>query len=448
MRTRSIINRVTSHYRRGAFWRTVFTDILVVLAVLVTWICAMESTLTGFPLLRGAHRAVAFGGLHASAVPWDWFAGTAYSVTIGEARHTFPMNGILAVLLIGVVLLVLFQISLSMITSAVDRHAVRSILKPIDDVAMLAERLSSGKNAKSAQAEAQAAEKTVASGRFHDIETALDHIDDLSGDARISVRDSELSGLEAAVNNMLKRLAASQKKQIRFVDDASHELRTPIAVIQGYAHMLERWGKDDPAVMNEAIEAIETETAHMKTLVDQLLFLARGDMDRLVLAQERIDAAGLMRELHEEYEMIDADHEYVCPIPEGAAPLYVAGDMTMLKQALRVLLDNAGKYTPKRGTITLQAQRSGGEIRCSVADNGVGIPSEDLPRIFDRFFRGAAARSGTQGSGLGLSIAKWIVDASGGRIDVVSAPELGTKLTIVLPEWTEDSADAQGNGTF
>ena len=405
MRTRSIINRVTSHYRRGAFWRTVFTDILVVLAVLVTWICAMESTLTGFPLLRGAHRAVEFGGLHASAVPWDWFAGTAYSVTIGEARHTFPMNGILAVLLIGVVLLVLFQISLSMITSAVDRHAVRSILKPIDDVAMLAERLSSGKNAKSAQAETQAAEKTVASGRFHDIETALDHIDDLSGDARISVRDSELSGLEAAVNNMLKRLAASQKKQIRFVDDASHELRTPIAVIQGYAHML-------------------------------------------VLAREKLDAVGLMRELHEEYEMIDADHEYVCPIPEGAAPLYVAGDMTMLKQALRVLLDNAGKYTPKRGTITLQAQRSGGEIRCSVADNGVGIPAEDLPRIFDRFFRGAAARSGTQGSGLGLSIAKWIVDASGGRIDVVSAPELGTKLTIVLPEWTEDSAGAQGNGTF
>ena len=218
-------------------------------------------------------------------------------------------------------------------------------------------------------------------------------------------------------------------------------MRTPIAVIQGYAHMLERWGKDDPAVMDEAIEAIETETAHMKTLVDQLLFLARGDMDRLVLAQERIDAAGLMRELHEEYEMIDADHEYVCPIPEDAAPLYVVGDVTMLKQALRVLLDNAGKYTPKKGTITLQVQRDGSEIRCSVADNGVGIPSDDLPRIFDRFFRGATARSGTQGSGLGLSIAKWIVDTSGGRIDVVSAPELGTKMTIVLPELPAGAGD-------
>ena len=306
---------------------------------------------------------------------------------------------------------------------------------------MLAERLSSETRAKSAQAETQAAEKSVEAGRFRDIETALDHIDDLSGDVRISVRDSELSGLEAAVNNMLKRLAASQKKQIRFVDDASHELRTPIAVIQGYAHMLERWGKDDPAVMDEAIEAIETETAHMKTLVDQLLFLARGDMDRLVLAQERIDAAGLMRELHEEYEMIDADHEYVCPIPEDAAPLYVVGDVTMLKQALRVLLDNAGKYTPKKGTITLQAQRDGSEIRCSVADNGMGIPSDDLPRIFDRFFRGATARSGTQGSGLGLSIAKWIVDTSGGRIDVVSAPELGTKMTIVLPELPAGAGD-------
>lgn len=441
MRTRSIISRVTGHYRRGAFWRTVFTDILVIGAVQLTWLCAMESTLAGFPFLHGVQRTFSFGGMHASTIPWDWFAGTTYSVTIGEVLHTFPMNGILAVLLIGMVLVVLCQILLSLITSAVDRHAVRSILKPIDDVAMLAERLSSETRAKSAQAETQAAEKSVEAGRFRDIETALDHIDDLSGDARISVRDSELSGLEAAVNNMLKRLAASQKKQIRFVDDASHELRTPIAVIQGYAHMLERWGKDDPAVMDEAIEAIETETAHMKTLVDQLLFLARGDMDRLVLAQERIDAAGLMRELHEEYEMIDADHEYVCPIPEDAAPLYVVGDVTMLKQALRVLLDNAGKYTPKKGTITLQAQRDGSEIRCSVADNGVGIPSDDLPRIFDRFFRGATARSGTQGSGLGLSIAKWIVDTSGGRIDVVSAPELGTKMTIVLPELPAGAGD-------
>ena len=441
MRTRSIISRVTGHYRRGAFWRTVFTDRLVIGAVQLTWLCAMESTLAGFPFLHGVQRTFSFGGMHASTIPWDWFAGTTYSVTIGEVRHTFPMNGILAVLLIGMVLVVLCQILLSLITSAVDRHAVRSILKPIDDVAMLAERLSSETRAKSAQAETQAAEKSVEAGRFRDIETALDHIDDLSGDARISVRDSELSGLEAAVNNMLKRLAASQKKQIRFVDDASHELRTPIAVIQGYAHMLERWGKDDPAVMDEAIEAIETETAHMKTLVDQLLFLARGDMDRLVLAQERIDAAGLMRELHEEYEMIDADHEYVCPIPEDAAPLYVVGDVTMLKQALRVLLDNAGKYTPKKGTITLQAQRDGSEIRCSVADNGVGIPSDDLPRIFDRFFRGATARSGTQGSGLGLSIAKWIVDTSGGRIDVVSAPELGTKMTIVLPELPAGAGD-------
>ncbi len=441
MRTRSIISRVTGHYRRGAFWRTVFTDILVIGAVQLTWLCAMESTLAGFPFLHGVQRTFSFGGMHASTIPWDWFAGTTYSVTIGEVRHTFPMNGILAVLLIGMVLVVLCQILLSLITSAVDRHAVRSILKPIDDVAMLAERLSSETRAKSAQAETQAAEKSVEAGRFRDIETALDHIDDLSGDARISVRDSELSGLEAAVNNMLKRLAASQKKQIRFVDDASHELRTPIAVIQGYAHMLERWGKNDPAVMDEAIEAIETETAHMKTLVDQLLFLARGDMDRLVLAQERIDAAGLMRELHEEYEMIDADHEYVCPIPEDAAPLYVVGDVTMLKQALRVLLDNAGKYTPKKGTITLQVQRDGSEIRCSVADNGVGIPSDDLPRIFDRFFRGATARSGTQGSGLGLSIAKWIVDTSGGRIDVVSAPELGTKMTIVLPELPAGAGD-------
>ncbi len=437
MRTRSIISRVTGHYRRNAFWRTLFTDILVLCVVVLTWICAMESTMPGFPFLH-ADRSFTFGGFHASTVPWEWFEGTAYTVSVDGTARVFPMNGLAAVLIIGFVLVVLCQILLSTISGAVDRHAVRSILKPIDDVAMLAERLSSGAGAKSAQAETAAAEKSVQAGRFHDIETALDHIDDLSGDARISVQDSELSGLEAAVNNMLKRLAESQKKQIRFVDDASHELRTPIAVIQGYAHMLERWGKDDPEVMAESIAAIETETAHMKTLVEQLLFLARGDMDRLTLAHEKINAAALMRELHEEYEMIDPDHEYLCAAgTEADGGIFLEGDPTMLKQALRVFLDNAGKFTPKKGTITLSAQRENGEVRCSVADNGVGIASEDLPRIFDRFWRGAAARSGTQGSGLGLSIAKWIVDRSGGRIDVVSAPGLGTKMTIVLPEVSE-----------
>lgn len=438
MRTRSIISRVTGHYRRNAFWRTFFTDILVLCVVVLTWICAMESTMPGFPFLR-ADRSFTFGGFHASTVPWEWFEGTAYTVSVDGTARVFPMNGLTAVLIIGFVLVVLCQILLSTISGAVDRHAVRSILRPIDDVAMLAERLSSGAGAKSVQAETAAAEKSVQAGRFHDIETALDHIDDLSGDARISVQDSELSGLEAAVNNMLKRLAESQKKQIRFVDDASHELRTPIAVIQGYAHMLERWGKDDPEVMAESIAAIETETAHMKTLVEQLLFLARGDMDRLTLAHEKINAAALMRELHEEYEMIDPDHEYLCAAgTEADGGIFLEGDPTMLKQALRVFLDNAGKFTPKKGTITLSAQRENGEVRCSVADNGVGIASEDLPRIFDRFWRGAAARSGTQGSGLGLSIAKWIVDTSGGRIDVVSALGLGTKMTIVLPEVSED----------
>lgn len=431
MRTRSIISRVTGHYRRGAFFRTVLTDAVGICAIVLTWILAVESTLPGFPFWR-AERAIAFGGFHASTVPWEWFAGTTYTVTTDGAAHVFPMNGLLAVLTFALVIVVLCQILFSVIAGAADSHAVRSILKPIDDVAMLAERLSSGTGVKSAQAETRAAEEQMASGRFHDIETALDHIDDLSGGAKISVRDRELSGLEAAINNMLKRLAESQKKQIRFVDDASHELRTPLAVIQGYAHMLERWGKDDPEVMAESIAAIETETAHMKTLVDQLLFLARGDMDRLTLAREKIDAAGLMRELHEEYEMIDPAHEYLCP--ETAESLWVEGDPTMLKQALRVFLDNAGKFTPKNGTITLTAQRENGEVRCSVADNGVGIAPEDLPRIFDRFWRGAAARSGTQGSGLGLSIAKWIVDTSGGRIDVVSAPGLGTKMTIALPE--------------
>lgn len=129
---------------------------------------------------------------------------------------------------------------------------------------------------------AQAAERASAQqfdeSKFRDLEDAIYHINAATPDAKLSIGDTELAGLEAAVNNLMKRMHESYRQQVRFVDDASHELRTPIAVIQGYTNMLDRWGKDDETVLNESIAAIKTESDHMKTLVEQLLFLARGDM--------------------------------------------------------------------------------------------------------------------------------------------------------------------------
>ena len=192
---------------------------------------------------------------------------------------------------------------------------------------------------------------------------------------------------------------------MRFVSDASHELRTPIAVIQGYANLLDRWGKDDPATRQEAIDAIRQEADSMKELVEQLLFLARGDNDSMQVSFEPFDLTEVAGEV-----------------------------LRLIKQALRVLVDNAIKYTPEGGRVTIWAEGADGLARLSVEDEGQGIDRESLPHIFDRFYRTDESRARqTGGTGLGLAIAKWIADRHGGWFEVVSWPGVGTRITLVLP---------------
>ena len=218
---------------------------------------------------------------------------------------------------------------------------------------------------------------------------------------------------------------------MRFVSDASHELRTPIAVIQGYANLLNRWGKDDPATRQEAIDAIRAEADSMKELVEQLLFLARGDNDSMHIQMEMFDLTEVAAEVLKETEMIDQTHTLAARW-EGAVP--VRADVGLTKQALRILVDNAIKYTAAGGRITLSAGVKDGFARLSVQDEGQGIDAESLPHIFDRFYRTDESRARqTGGTGLGLAIAKWIVDRHGGWFEVRSWPGVGTRMTIVLP---------------
>lgn len=293
---------------------------------------------------------------------------------------------------------------------------IRKYLRPIDDIAQVTESIS-------------------ASGfdvsKFQSLEEAIDHLNGTSPDEQLHIGDDDLAGLETAVNNLLTRMRAGYRQQVRFVDDASHELRTPIAVIQGYADMLDRWGKTDPQVLEESIAAIKTEAERMKTLVEQLLFLARGDSGRQELTMKELDLAALAGEVWKEYQMIDPAHEYAL---KAEGPLPVSGDEAMLKQAVRILTDNAAKYSPAGSPITISAFRDGESRPCvQVQDNGVGIAPEDVPRIFDRFFRADAARTGAiGGSGLGLSIAKWIIAKHGGHFQVTSYERIGTRITIML----------------
>ena len=282
----------------------------------------------------------------------------------------------------------------------------------------------------------------------------LEHaIDAASVDApSVTTGDKDLQSIEIALNGLLRRMHEATAQQARFVSDASHELRTPIAVIRGYVDMLDRWGKSDEEVLDESIAALKAETSHMQELVEQLLFLARGDAGRQALERAPFDLADLVEEVVEESQMIDADHRYVvrqptpadgASAPTGAngpagmpSPWAVVGDRAMVKQALRVIVSNAARYSPTGTPVELgvRANKATTELGCTVEDRGIGMAPGDVAHVFERFYRADAARDRRkEGTGLGLSIAKWIVDAHGGRIDVLTRESLGTRFTLWLP---------------
>ena len=254
---------------------------------------------------------------------------------------------------------------------------------------------------------------------------------------RMDTGQKELDDLAAAINSMLNRIDEAYRLQVRFVSDASHELRTPISVIQGYASLLDRWGKDDPETLQEAISAIRSESDNMKDLVEQLLFLARGDNDTMALYPETFDGVQLVEEVAQEARMVDPNHTF---LTRESKPVMMEADRQLIKQALRILVDNSTKYTDPGGEIRIYADKEGEKVRLTVQDTGIGIDPEKLPYIFDRFYRVEESRArATGGSGLGLSIMKWIVERHGGTIEVVSRKDFGTRTRLTFPNLENSS---------
>ena len=297
--------------------------------------------------------------------------------------------------------------------------SIRKQLKPIDEITNVAFELGAQSN-------------DFDEEKFHRLEQAINAISPTDA-TQLSTGDRDLAGLETAVNDLIARMREFYRQQARFVSDASHELRTPIAVIKGYADMLDRWGKTDEKVLTESIEAIKSESDHMNYLVEQLLFLARGDNGKTKMNLEDMDLAAMVRDVYEEYVMIDTEHHYSCSA-DASVPAY--GDVSMLKQTARVLLDNAKKYTPAGGQIEITAKMENGEPVFTVTDTGVGISASDLPHIFERFYRADSARTresgSTGGTGLGLAIANWIVTRHNGRFEVLTRENVGTRIKVIL----------------
>jgi len=316
--------------------------------------------------------------------------GTSYIFVANSGEYSRQY----IILLITIVALDLLRV-LSLIANR--RRLATSILKPIDEIAQAARNLSAS-----------------------------------NLDMRINIlgTKNELRDLASVINDMLDRIEAAYESQKAFVSDASHELRTPISVIRGYAQLLERWGMSDPEVAKEAIGAISSEAESMNELVEKLLFLARHDKKTFKLEMETFDLAELCRELIRDTELIARDHDVKQGQIQSAA---VFADRSAVKQAVRVFIDNAIKYTPKGGTITISCEDMGDTARISVADTGPGMTRDEAMRVFDRFYRSESARrSQVSGHGLGLSIARLIAASHGGKISVRTAPGEGSTFRLIL----------------
>lgn len=412
-KTSSIVWKINAYMQRGRLGGMLFRDVFLLAAGFLGWCAAMESR---------------YGALQADRVRlWQYEESIGWWERLTSCSYSFMQEGqesINAVVDVGTY----FRYALPVLAAVFglqilgwtldwmkNNRRLRNYMRPIDEAAMAAERISA---------------LGIDERRIQNLEEAIDQIN--FSEAAVNIGDKDLMGLENAINNLLKRLQASYREQTRFVDDASHELRTPIAVIQGYASMLERWGMNDRNTLEESVHAIREEADHMKTLVDQLLFLARGDRGRQQFSLELVDVSEMVKEIREESEMIDETHRYVL---QAEAGIRAYGDAAMLKQAVRILMENAAKYTPAGGAIALKLEQAadGKMLGICVQDEGIGMEAEEAAHMFERFFRGEEARGSTKGSGLGLSIAKWIVDRHGGRIEVLSYKGVGTRMTIVIP---------------
>ena len=247
-----------------------------------------------------------------------------------------------------------------------------------------------------------------------------------------NVAKDELKDLALTFNEMLDRLELYMNQQKQFVSDASHELRTPIAIIQGYTEMLERWGKDDPAILEESINSLSQETANMKDLLEKLLFLSRSDKKTLKVDKEPFNLSDLCYEVIKETGFIDDEHDIVSKITDN---VFLSGDRGLIKELIRILMDNALKYTPEGGTITLGCNISKQNVILSIQDTGIGIAREHIPHLFERFYRIDEARNkSTGGTGLGLAIAEQIVKVHGAQISVTSEINQGTSFLIFFKQ--------------
>lgn len=250
---------------------------------------------------------------------------------------------------------------------------------------------------------------------------------------RLDVKDTqdELKELSETFNEMMNRIEQGYKTQQQFVSDASHELRTPIAVIKGYVNMLDRWGKNDREILEESINAIKNETDSMQDLIEKLLFIARSDKQSISFTKEDFKICEILFEIEKETCMIDTKHNFNFKFYDDVS---IYADKNRIKQAIRIFIENAIKFTPQNGYIKVFSYIEDDYYVIKISDSGMGIAKKDLDKIFNRLYRAEQSRNkDIGGHGLGLSIAKIIILGHKGKIKVKSTVDKGSEFIILLP---------------
>ena len=257
-------------------------------------------------------------------------------------------------------------------------------------------------------------------------------INELSERIEVPAANDEIKDLVLTLNDMIERLEVSVEKQKQFVSDASHELRTPISVIQGYANLIDRWGKSDEDILQESIDSIKDETERMSSLITKLLFLAREEKGEKNIELKETELDVIAEEIVKEAKMVDETRQFEF---ESDGSTKILADNDTLKQLIWIFTENAIKYSDKEnGKITVRVKNDGDKARLEIEDNGIGIKEDDLPYIFGRFYRADKSRSNDiPGTGLGLSIAVHIVKKLNAKVDVKSKYGEGSIFTVTFP---------------
>lgn len=259
--------------------------------------------------------------------------------------------------------------------------------------------------------------------------------EDPQTDRRVPERhhQDELSDLGSLFNDMLDTTQRYMDQQQQFVEDVSHELRTPVAIIQGHMEMLDRWGKDDPEVLNESIKASLQETKRMKSLVQEMLDLQRAEQIEVNYPNEVSDVSEVVEQVFDNFKMIHPDYVFILD-DDVHRPVQAQIYRNHLEQILIILMDNAVKYSQTRKEVHMSYESDTRNLEIAVQDFGEGISEENRDRVFNRFYRVDKARSRTKGgNGLGLAIAKRLIEAYHGKITIESAVGQGSVFRVSIP---------------